>query len=338
MKLNDNIVKLRKKRGLTQEQLADILNVSVTAVSKWENGNNRPDIELLPDMADIFQVSIDSLLGYEKAYKNLDKCLIEIESLLGCEQYEAAIIKLRDIVKSYPNDFRVNKLLADSYYSLIFSEEADREQNIDRAIVYYERSIELFEEKYNKISTIETLEIQIATAFMLKKDRIDDTIALIEKHNQNGKYDNLMAKCLFEAGKREEAKSIILKHCVSGQIFVFNDLTTLADMCEKEENYIDALAFLEGEVTLYKLFMNEDETGNYADRAYAGKAEIISGLYKKIHNMEKAKQWHMEAVEHAKRYVKNPSMQISSLKYCENVSGRMIDNYQELIKKLCEES
>ena len=73
MNLSNNIVCFRKERGLTQEQLAALLNVSVSAVSKWEIGSNRPDLELLPDLAEIFQVSIDSLLGYEKSYKNVDQ-------------------------------------------------------------------------------------------------------------------------------------------------------------------------------------------------------------------------------------------------------------------------
>ena len=44
LKLCENIRKLRKEKGLTQEKLAEILAVSVGAVSKWENGNNTPDI------------------------------------------------------------------------------------------------------------------------------------------------------------------------------------------------------------------------------------------------------------------------------------------------------
>lgn len=69
MKLNENIAKLRKERGLTQEQLANLLNVSVAAVSKWETGSNRPNLELLPDLAEVFQVSIDALIGYENPIK-----------------------------------------------------------------------------------------------------------------------------------------------------------------------------------------------------------------------------------------------------------------------------
>ena len=70
LELGQNIMRFRKERGFTQEQLANLLNVSVSAVSKWELGNNRPDLELLPGLAEIFQISIDSLLGYEKSYKS----------------------------------------------------------------------------------------------------------------------------------------------------------------------------------------------------------------------------------------------------------------------------
>ena len=64
--LADNLLRLRKARGLTQEQLAGQLGVSPQSVSKWENCQSYPDIELLPHRAEVFSVSIDALLGYRR--------------------------------------------------------------------------------------------------------------------------------------------------------------------------------------------------------------------------------------------------------------------------------
>lgn len=58
----DNLNKLRKAKGLTQEEFAKAMGVSFQAVSKWERGETYPDIELLPDIANYFNTSIDSLL------------------------------------------------------------------------------------------------------------------------------------------------------------------------------------------------------------------------------------------------------------------------------------
>lgn len=58
--------RLRKSRGLTQGDVAEKLNISGQAVSKWENDISAPDISILSDLADIFNVSIDTLLGREK--------------------------------------------------------------------------------------------------------------------------------------------------------------------------------------------------------------------------------------------------------------------------------
>ncbi len=57
------IMRLRKDRGLTQEQLANELGISYQAVSKWETGNSCPDLTALPLLADLFGVSIDALFG-----------------------------------------------------------------------------------------------------------------------------------------------------------------------------------------------------------------------------------------------------------------------------------
>lgn len=61
--LAENILKLRKKMGLTQEGLAEKLNISFQAVSKWENAQTSPDIIMLPMLAQLFAVSIDTLFG-----------------------------------------------------------------------------------------------------------------------------------------------------------------------------------------------------------------------------------------------------------------------------------
>lgn len=61
--IGKRIMALRKSRGMTQDQLAEKLGVTAQAVSKWENDISCPDIALLPKLAEIFQVTTDSLLG-----------------------------------------------------------------------------------------------------------------------------------------------------------------------------------------------------------------------------------------------------------------------------------
>ena len=62
--IGENIKKLRLEKGITQEQLAEILNVSNAAVSKWERGGSFPDITLLFPLSDYFDVTVDELMGH----------------------------------------------------------------------------------------------------------------------------------------------------------------------------------------------------------------------------------------------------------------------------------
>ena len=66
------LVILRKKNGLSQKELAERLSVSTSAVSKWENGKNLPDMMMLSRIADILQVSCDELHSPEKTLEKLD--------------------------------------------------------------------------------------------------------------------------------------------------------------------------------------------------------------------------------------------------------------------------
>lgn len=66
MEFNEKLQMLRKKSGLTQEQLAEQLYVSRTAVSKWESGKGYPNIESLKCISKLFSVSIDELLSSDE--------------------------------------------------------------------------------------------------------------------------------------------------------------------------------------------------------------------------------------------------------------------------------
>ena len=63
MKIGEKIKALRKERNITQEKLAEYLNISCQAVSKWENGTAAPDLQLIIPLANFFGVSTDELLG-----------------------------------------------------------------------------------------------------------------------------------------------------------------------------------------------------------------------------------------------------------------------------------
>lgn len=66
MEFHEKLQELRKSRGLTQEELAEALYVSRTAISKWESGRGYPSIESLKEISHYFNVSIDDLLSSEK--------------------------------------------------------------------------------------------------------------------------------------------------------------------------------------------------------------------------------------------------------------------------------
>ena len=66
MEFNEKLQKLRKDRGLTQEELAEALFVSRTAISKWESGRGYPSIDSLKEISKFFSVTIDELLSTER--------------------------------------------------------------------------------------------------------------------------------------------------------------------------------------------------------------------------------------------------------------------------------
>lgn len=95
---------LRKDRKLTQEQLAEILEVSFQAVSKWETNAAYPDISMLPIIAGFFGVTTDQLLGVDVSRTNeiVKEICINADDLFNEGKYSEALMILRKAVMDYP--------------------------------------------------------------------------------------------------------------------------------------------------------------------------------------------------------------------------------------------
>ncbi len=87
VKIGTFLKKLRTEKGLTQEQLAAQFNVSGRTVSRWENGNNMPDLSLLIELADFYNVEIRELIDGERKSENMNE--IEKETLYKVADYSS---------------------------------------------------------------------------------------------------------------------------------------------------------------------------------------------------------------------------------------------------------
>ncbi|MCH5188539.1 MAG: helix-turn-helix transcriptional regulator [Oscillospiraceae bacterium] len=98
--IGETIKRLRRERGITQEQLAERLNISAQAVSKWENGLSLPDISQLAPLAREFQVSADVLVGLGTDGTDIGDILEQAYRLPDVEKtYDA----LQEALACYPN-------------------------------------------------------------------------------------------------------------------------------------------------------------------------------------------------------------------------------------------
>lgn len=103
LRLSDNILRERRIRGITQEDLANFIGVSKASVSKWETGQSFPDITYLPQLAKFFNTSIDDLMGYEP---QLDKITIkklyqQLANEFTVKPFEDMMRTCNDLIKKY---------------------------------------------------------------------------------------------------------------------------------------------------------------------------------------------------------------------------------------------
>jgi len=131
MNLGDKIRYLRKERKLSQEQLAEYMNVSAQAVSKWETGASSPDVDMLPRLASFFDSSIDELLDYDRRKIEAEVDALVTKSVPLRNDPPRAEAFYREALKKYPN----NEVLLNCLLMVIPNERAQEKLEIGEQLL-----------------------------------------------------------------------------------------------------------------------------------------------------------------------------------------------------------
>lgn len=135
---------------ISQEQLSEALGVTVSAVYKWESGQSVPEVKMLMELADLFEISVDTLLGYDRQNKNIENRIKRIEQFMVERDFDEAVIETKKALKKYPNNFDIVYTAA-QVYRIVYSEKKD-EKAMKKAIELFYSAIPLLYQ--NKESSI----------------------------------------------------------------------------------------------------------------------------------------------------------------------------------------
>ncbi len=122
MNIGTMIKKYRNQRDLTQEQLSEYLNVSVSAVSQWESGKTVPDVATLLSLANFFDITLDEL--FDRTSKDKEKAIEEYCKLDSEYANRGEVLKQlslwREATQKYPGDFHCISNLAHALFSTMY--------------------------------------------------------------------------------------------------------------------------------------------------------------------------------------------------------------------------
>lgn len=187
MKLGAHLAELRKRKGMTQEQLALAVGVSAPAVSKWETDSSCPDIALLCPIARALDTNLDTLLQFEECLPEKERTdrLNELIRTAREEGAEKAENGLKDLLHQYPSDWMLKYHCAAvlDFLTLCHPME-EEEQRIKRTkwkkeLLQEVRSAGTYEYQQKALSSLASLALlddDLEQVEMMLRDLADTTV------------------------------------------------------------------------------------------------------------------------------------------------------------------
>ncbi|MBQ2745552.1 MAG: helix-turn-helix transcriptional regulator [Lachnospiraceae bacterium] len=207
-----NIGELRKKNGVTQEELATFIGVTKASVSKWENGQSMPDILLLPLLASYFDVTVDKLLGYEPqlSKEQIQAVYKDFSKAFSKEPFEEVFLRSEAYVKKYYSCYRFLSQVCVLWMNhFMMAESAERQQEILKKIEAL--CSHIIDNCDNSIICSDALIMRAGINLQMGKPEvvIDDLEELINPNRLLNQNDSLLIQAYTMKGDKEKADRFV---------------------------------------------------------------------------------------------------------------------------------
>lgn len=290
LKIGEKIKELRKAQDVTQEKLADYLNISYQAVSKWENGLALPDLSLIPALSNFFGVTADYLLDISLDNKSeiIENVLNEARSYTHTGEIKKSVAIIEDALQTYPNE---HKLLCDLIEYKVMNYEDNNEWLSD---IEQKANLILRDCNVDKIRHSTIVNLAFAYSFCGKSEKVLEIANLLpDTAYSKRELLSLSVPAKERAGYKSEC---ILAHsesilcdilCISKHHYLWGDPEIAIDVCNRALNIINALGD-EGYLLYFKASAYEDLSMAYAKLQNKEKMfnamETVIQIYEEIEN------------------------------------------------------
>lgn len=236
----------RRRKGITQDELAEFVGVSKAAVSKWETESTYPDILLLPRLAAYFDMSIDELMGYEPQMdrEEIRKTHRMLSEKFTTHPFEVALEHCRKYAREYyscyPLVFQVGSLMVNHVMMAQTPEEGERV--IKEAVQLFRRVREGTDDPgLGK----EALHMEAYCLLQLRQP--EEVLELLkEESHVTSNSEPLLATAWKMTGDKKEAKRVLQIGIYREVIVLLNLLASYMELCgEEPEKYKETCRRLE---------------------------------------------------------------------------------------------
>ncbi|WMJ79776.1 helix-turn-helix domain-containing protein [Clostridium sp. MB40-C1] len=243
MRISEVIRNYRKKENLTQEQVANYLNISAPAVNKWENGISYPDITLLAPLARILKIDVNTLLAFNEELtdaevKNLTK---EVGEMASKEGFQKAFEKASDLIKQYPSCDELIYWMSIVLRIHLLEPQIEEKDKYKRKIITW---LELVAAS-SKEKTASMAKLDLSAMYREKREykKAQEVLDKIPEVKVDKKIQQAL---LFESsGKIDEAYGIYEEKLRINAHETFAALSFIINLLYKEKKLIEAEEYIE---------------------------------------------------------------------------------------------
>jgi transcriptional regulator with XRE-family HTH domain len=209
LQIGEVIFKLRKEKGITQDELGSFIGVSTAAVSKWESGLSYPDITLLPVLATFFNITIDELLNFkiELSDEEVMKIYTACEAIFSKGNLEEAIKKSETYLAKYPNSYYLRFRIG--FLFNIYSWKSADEEMCRKMLAFAAEQYEVVAQNCSKLELVEQALYSLGAVYpaLDEQDKAIEALSKIHKSQLNPNI--LLASIYIENKNLKKAREIL---------------------------------------------------------------------------------------------------------------------------------